>query len=303
MVEVNNLSSKQFSKGVMMVLLGAICFSTKGVFAKLAYLQGAKALDILFLRMLFALPFYIVIYFKETRKRKLEISKSNYYNILLIGIIGYYLAALFDFIGLQYISANLERIVIFTYPTFVLILGYIFYKRNVSRIQLISIFLCYLGILVSFMSDIKYLDFKNGIVGIGFVLLSSLTYAFYLVRSDSIIKSIGTLRFTCLSMIVSCFAVLLHHVIFNGIHMFSYNATIYFLGVVIAIVSTVLPSFLMTYGISLIGSSNMSIVASFGPIATMFLAYFFLNEKITLLHCIGTLLVLVGVYLIGKKGK
>lgn len=303
MIKQIHIHKNNFSKGVLMVLLGAICFSSKGVFAKLSYQHGASAIDILNLRMLFSLPFYILIYFNEQRKNKISITNSIKRNILIIGIIGYYLAALFDFIGLQYISANLERIVIFTYPTFVLILGYILFKRNINKIQLISILLCYAGIVISFYSDIQHFDFKNGIMGISFVLLSSLTYAFYLVKSDNIIKEIGTLRFTCLSMIISCCAVLIHNFILNGFNLFSYSKTIYLLGFVIATISTVLPSFFISYGISLIGSSNMSIVASFGPISTMFLAYFILQEKITLLHVVGTFLVLVGVYLIGKKGK
>lgn len=299
--KVNRFS--QFTKGIIMVLLGAICFSTKGIFAKLSYQLGASAIDILNLRMLFSLPIYVIIYLYENKKRSISINNKTWKNIVIIGVIGYYLAALFDFIGLQYISANLERIVIFTYPTFVLLLGYVFYKRKINKIQIISIILCYLGIVLSFISDISNFDFNEGILGIGFVLLSSLTYAFYLVRSDSIIKNIGTLRFTCLSMIVSCIAVLIHNFIFNGFNLLSYTSPIYLLGITIAIISTVLPSFFMSYGISLIGSANMSIVASFGPISTMVLAYYILNEKITILHIAGTILVLLGVYLIGRKGK
>lgn len=296
-------NTTDFSKGIIIVLLGAICFSTKGIFAKLAYQHGASAIDILNLRMLFALPFYVLIYAQENYKNKLPIKKNTWKNIIIIGIIGYYLAALFDFIGLQYITANLERIVIFTYPTFVIILGYIFYRRKINSVQIISIALCYLGIILSFYSDSNYFDFANGIIGIAFVLLSSLTYAFYLVRSDTIILEIGTLRFTCLSMIISCIAVLIHNLFTNGFNLLSYNKDIYILGITIAIVSTVLPSFLMTYGISLIGSSTMSIVASFGPISTMILAHFILNESITILHIIGTLLVLLGIYLISKKSR
>lgn len=288
-------------RGIFMVLLGAVFFSTKGIFAKLAYRYGVDAIAILNLRMLFSLPFYIVIYYRESLKKSIKISQTDKKDILIIGLIGYYLAALFDFKGLEYISANLERIVIFTYPTFVLLLGFLIYKRKITNTQILAVVICYLGILCSFLSDIKSIDIKSSLIGIGFVLLSSLTYAFYLVRSDSIISRIGTLRFTCISMIISCVAVLLHNFIKNGFDLLSFSMPIYILGFTIAVVSTVLPSFLMTYGISLIGSSNMSIIASVGPVSTLFLAYFILGEPITLLHITGTLLVLIGVYTISKK--
>lgn len=258
------------------------------------------------IRMLFSLPFYIVILYFENKKKAVHISQKNWATILVLGIIGYYLAALFDFLGLQYVSANLERIVIFTYPTFVLLMGKLFFKRKILPVQFVAILCCYIGIILAFYSDKSLYNTANIGKGCLFILLSSLTYAFYLVNSDTIIKDIGTVRFTCISMIISCLAVLIHFALLHGFAVFHFPIQVYLLGICIAIISTVLPSFLMTNGIRLIGSSNMSIVASIGPIATIILSYFILKEHITLLHISGTLFVLIGVLVIsfyGNKSK
>lgn len=284
-----------YYKGILLVFIGAFCFSTKGIFAKLAFRYGVTGLEILTLRMLFSLPFYIAIYIIQQKKHPVKISKNTFLQILFLGIIGYYLAALFDFLGLQFVSANLERVIIFTYPTFVLLLGFIFYKRNISRIQISAILLSYVGILIAFISDYKTASGSSIFLGVLYVLLSALTYAFYLVRSDKLILQIGTAMFTCISMIISCIAVLIHFGIVNQFSIFNYPLPVYLIGVCIAIISTVLPSFLMTAGIKYIGSSNMSIVASIGPVSTIFLSFYVLNEDVTFLHITGTVFVLAGI--------
>lgn len=292
-----------FYKGVLLVFLGAVCFSTKGIFAKLAFQYGVDGLQILMLRMLFALPFYVAILLNEYKKKPAPIVKKDWLNVITLGLIGYYLAALFDFLGLQYVSASLERNIIFTYPTFVLIMAKVFFKRKISVIQIIAVVVCYAGILLAFYSDKAAYDSSNLTKGTIFVLLSSLTYALYLVRSDGLIKNIGTIRFTCISMIISCLAVLLHYVVVHGFDVLNFPKQVYLIGFTIAVVSTVLPSFFMANGIRLIGSSNMAIVASIGPIATIFLSYYILHERFTGLHLIGTVLVLVGVLIISVKGN
>lgn len=293
----------KFYKGVLFVFLGAICFSTKGIFAKLAFKYGVDGLQILTLRMLFALPFYIVILFNDYKKAPQPILKNDWINIISLGLIGYYLAALFDFLGLQYVSASLERNIIFTYPTFVLLMSKLFFKRKIHAIQIIAVMICYSGILLAFYSDKAAYASANLMKGTVFVLLSSVTYALYLVKSDGLIKNVGVIRFTCISMIVSCLAVLVHYFIVHGTDIFSFPPQVYYIGVGVAIISTVLPSFLMTKGIEFIGSSNMAIIASVGPIATIFLSNFILKEQISFLHIIGTILVLTGVLIISVKGN
>ena len=292
-----------FYKGVLFVFFGALCFSTKGIFAKLAFRYGVDGLQILTLRMLFALPFYVIILFNEYKKQPAPIIKNDWLNIITLGLIGYYLAALFDFLGLQYVSASLERNIIFTYPTFVLLMSRLFFKRKIQTIQIIAVVICYTGILLAFYSDKAAYASANLMKGTIFVLLSSLTYALYLVKSDGLIKNVGTIRFTCISMIVSCIAVIVHYLIVHGINIFSFPYQVYLIGVGVAVISTVFPSFLMTKGIELIGSSNMAIIASIGPISTIFLSTLILKETFSLLHIIGTILVLAGVLIISIKGN
>ena len=292
-----------FHKGVLFVFFGALCFSTKGIFAKLAFRYGVDGLQKLTLRMLFALPFYVIILFNEYKKQPAPIIKNDWLNIITLGLIGYYLAALFDFLGLQYVSASLERNIIFTYPTFVLLMSRLFFKRKIQTIQIIAVVICYTGILLAFYSDKAAYASANLMKGTIFVLLSSLTYALYLVKSDGLIKNVGTIRFTCISMIVSCIAVIVHYLIVHGINIFSFPYQVYLIGVGVAVISTVFPSFLMTKGIELIGSSNMAIIASIGPISTIFLSTLILKETFSLLHIIGTILVLAGVLIISIKGN
>jgi len=293
----------KFHKGILLVFLGAICFSTKGIFAKLAFKYDVDGLQILTLRMLFALPFYIIILARAYQTSPPDIGQKDKISIFILGLIGYYLAALFDFLGLQYVSATLERNIIFTYPTFVLLMSKLFFNKKIHPIQVLAVGICYLGILLAFYSDQSSYDHANLQKGTFFVLLSAITYAFYLVRSDNLINSVGIIRFTCISMIVSCLAVLIHYLIVHGLDIFSFTYQVYLIGLAVAIISTVLPSFLMTNGISLIGSSNMSIVASIGPIATIFLSNFILHEHASPLHISGTLFVLLGVFIISKYGK
>ena len=292
-----------FYKGILLVFFGALCFSTKGIFAKLAFTYGVDGLQILTLRMLFALPFYVVILFFEFRKSPPKIAKKDWTDIVTLGLIGYYLAALFDFLGLQYVSASLERNIIFTYPTFVLIMAKIFFKRKINNVQIMAVLICYVGIMLAFYSDKTSYESSNLTKGTIFILLSSITYALYLVKSDGLIKNIGTVRFTCISMIVSCIAVLVHYMLVHGFDIFSFQYQVYLLGIGVAIIATVMPSFLMTNGIRLIGSSNMAIVASVGPIATIFLSNFILKESISFLHIVGTIFVLLGVIMISFYGK
>ena len=292
----------KFYTGIFYVFLGAICFSTKGIFAKLAFTYGVNGMQILMLRMLFALPFYIVILIREYQSTPASISFSDKKNIIILGLIGYYLAALFDFLGLQYVSASLERNIIFTYPTFVLLMSRIFYKRKIFKTQIIAVILCYVGIILAFYSDKSFYNTQNLTKGTIFILLSSITYALYLVKSDNLIENVGIVRFTCISMIVSCIAVLVHYFILYGFDMFNFPKQVYWIGAAVAIISTVLPSFLMTSGIALIGSSNMSIIASIGPIATIFMSSLILHEKTTFMHILGTLFVLLGVIIISRYG-
>jgi drug/metabolite transporter (DMT)-like permease len=290
--------------GALLVFLAAFCFALKGVLIKLAYQYQIDTISLLTLRMVFALPFYVVIALKLSRKLPpANLSVQNWLKLGMLGIMGYYIASYMNFLGLVYITASLERILLFVYPTFVLLLGVLVYGRKVNRLQLLAVFLTYSGIFVAFLPNINSGQQKDVFLGAFWVIMSGLVYAVYLVGSDTMIARVGSQRYTCYAMIIATLVIVRHCLVANGLDLFRYSAPVYQLALLMAVLVTVIPTFLIAEGIKRIGSGNASIVASIGPIFTIVLATTFLNETISLFQFLGTLLVLFGVFLIGWKGR
>ncbi|GAB3323234.1 DMT family transporter [Larkinella ripae] len=290
--------------GALLVFLAAFCFALKGVLIKLAYQYRIDTISLLTLRMVFALPFYVAIAFYLTRRLPpAGLSATNWLKLGMLGITGYYIASFLNFLGLVYITASLERILLFVYPTFVLLLGMILYGRKVNRLQILALLLTYAGIVVAFVPNINSGQQKDVFLGAFWVVLSGLVYAVYLVGSDSMIARVGAQRYTCYAMITATAVTVLHCALVNGLNLFHYPAPVYWLALVMAVLVTVIPTFMIAEGIKRIGSGNASIVASIGPIFTIVLATTFLDETISFSQFGGTLLVLFGVFLIGWKGR
>lgn len=288
-------------KGVILVLAGAICYATKAIFVKLAFRYGVDGITMLTFRMLFSLPFYVAVLLYISRREKApEVQRSDYVNLVIAGLFGYYLASFFDFYGLQFISASLERLILFIYPTMTLFFGWLLYRRPIRRIQLLAILISYAGIAVAFRSDMAYTAADNLFKGAVLVFFAAITYAFYLAKSDVTIRSMGSIRFTCYSLILSCAAVFIHYAVVHEIDLFRYEWPVYLYALLIAVIATVIPTFLMAEGIKHIGSNNMSILASIGPVVTIVLSTFILDEPFTGMHLLGTVLVLSGIVLIGR---
>ncbi len=270
---------------------------------KLAYEYEVDSVSLLLLRMLFSFPFYIavaLIYSKE--KREGNLTKKHYLWLVACGILGYYLASFFDFEGLRYIKAGLERIILFLYPTIVLIINRLVLKIPITKLQSIAIMLTYLGVIVVFWDEVS-LDGQNVYLGSFLVFLSALTYASYIAGSGWLIPKFGVMTFTAWVMIVSCVCVFIHYLIVNSVDLFSFPWQVYAYGAGIAIFATVIPSFLVSASIKMITSSNFSIVAGIGPISTIILAYFFLNETLSFIQFIGAFVVIAGILLIKLKKK
>jgi drug/metabolite transporter (DMT)-like permease len=292
--------------GVVIALLGAVMFSTKAVFVKLAYQHDIDSVTLLMFRMLFALPFYIVIAFVVSKqKNEYELTKKDYKSILLLGIAGYYLASFLDFQGLKYISASLERLILFTYPTIVVLIGVFFYKEKITRNQIIALVLTYIGIAIVFLgNEDSSITFDNLVLGGLYVGTCAISYAIYLVGSGQIVPKLGTWKYTSYVLIVACVFVILHYLVANqGIGNLDFPIQVYIYAILMATISTVIPTLLISEGIRLIGASNASIVGSVGPISTIVLAYIFLDERLTLVQMLGGVLVLGGVLLISIQKK
>lgn len=291
--------------GSLLVFGAAFGFALKGIFIKSAYEYGIDSISLLALRFLFSAPFYLITIFRTRLKEETHpvISNKIWCQVALVGFIGYYVSAYFNFLGLEYVSASLERILLFIYPTFVLLINAFLVKRKVSGMQWLALMITYAGIIVAFTKHFEVHQQKNISLGAFLVILSGLTYSFYLVGSDKLISKLGTTRFTSWAMLSALVPTLIHSYIFNQLDIFRFPADVYAIALAMAVFSTVLPTFMFSAGIKRVGSGNASIIASIGPIFTIFLATMYLNEPIWLEQITGTFLVLTGVFLVSWKGN
>ncbi|MCK5280115.1 MAG: DMT family transporter, partial [Cyclobacteriaceae bacterium] len=213
---------------------------------------------------------------------------------------GYYIASYFDFYGLQFISASLERLVLFIYPTLVIIISSLALKKKATKVQIYAILITYLGIFVAFADDLS-LESERLWIGVTSIIFSAFTYAVYLVGSGTLIPKLGSVRFTAYAMTASCLMVILHYSVANTYEVLNQSWEVYALGFAMAMASTVIPSFLISEAIKRLGASNFAIYGSLGPISTIILAIIFLGERIDIYQIVGTIVVILGVSIINLK--
>lgn len=300
-------NNRQAIIGCLFVLLGAFGFSAKAVLIKLAY-DYSHQLDVItlmVLRMAISLPFFLVVaLWPVNNSTKAEdaqrLNRQDWLMIFGLGILGYYVASYLDFAGLQYISAGLERLILFIYPTFVVLFTAAIQRRAINRHQALALALSYAGMILVFVDNRAAMASSGLLLGSALVLASAIAFAFFLMGSGMMVKRIGSTRFTAYSMTVACLATGLHFVIQHGVKLLNLPANVYWLALIMAIFSTVLPAFLMNAGISRIGAGSASIISSIGPIGTLALAFLLLNETLTAAQLAGTALVLIGVYVVSR---
>jgi drug/metabolite transporter (DMT)-like permease len=243
-----------------------------------------------------------VLYWLSQKKPVPENLSSKLLKITFLGFIGYYLASWFDLKGLELISAQLERLTLFTYPIMVALLGALFFKTPLTRKIIVSLLVTYSGLWIVFYKELE-LSGDNVLLGTLFVALAALSFSFYVLFGKQEIRKIGSLWFTGLAMSISSLFVLLHFSIFNDYSDLNVsNMAWVWLGL-LAIFSTVIPSFMISEAIHKIGPTQTGIVGSLGPIMTMGLAIWILNEPFTIWHAIGMLCILGGVSLLSYRGK
>jgi drug/metabolite transporter (DMT)-like permease len=303
---VNNHIQKISLSGFLITIGGAIFFSTKAIFVKLAFQETkVDALTLLSLRMLFSLPFYIVAAWVAGRKDEVKpLTKRQWLWIMLMGIFGYYLSSLFDFIGLQYVSAGLERLILFLYPTFAVLINTFYFKTKLSRVQVAALILTYIGIGIAYWGEIYSAQYgPQFFYGSFMIFLCAITYSFYLVGTGRLVNGVGATRYTAYAMLTATAGIFIHYLLQQpGTH-FQFNTSLVGYGIALAIIATVLPSFMMSVGMKKIGSNNVAIITSIGPVSTILQAHFVLGESIILEQIIGTMLVIIGVLLIGWQSK
>ena len=295
--------------GYGLVLLGALGFSAKAIIIKLAYAANGEvdAITLMALRMLFALPFFLLVAVWHNKKfPALPLDKKQWGVVIVLGLMGYYIASYLDFIGLQYISAGLERIIIFLYPTFVVLFSAVVYKRRITARVGIALGLSYAGTMLVFIEHLSMAS-SGLLLGSGLVLGSAVIFSWFVMGSGVMTQRIGSARFTAYTMTVAIVATLVHFAVRHGAALtrmpslpYAGWERVYSLALIMAVFSTVLPAFFMNAGIRRIGAGSASIISTTGPIATLVLAYMLLGEAITPIQLAGTFFVLAGVYVVSQ---
>ncbi len=283
--------------GLIYVTISAILFSSKGVIIKTAYTEGVDAITFLMFRMLFSFPFYVIILIFYSSKVSAKPSNKQFGLVIFLGLSGYYLSSLFDFYGLEYVSAGLERLILFIYPTLTTLIGYFFFQKKVGKYIFYSLILTYIGIfgVVAYDVSTQGTEIVKGVI---YILLCALVFAIYLVFSDDLVHIFGTIKFTCLVMIAASFGVFMQYFIEkNAIDLLQYSFKTYYLGFFLALFCTVIPTFLMNDGIKKIGASSTAVTATLGPVWTLILANIVLGEQIYAIQILGTSFVVGGIWL------
>jgi drug/metabolite transporter (DMT)-like permease len=278
---------------------GAVLFSTKAVLAKLLYQHDIDAVTLIAFRMMFSLPVFAAIALWKMRTEA-PLSGADRWRLIGLGLVGYYLSSFLDFLGLQYISVGLERLILFLTPTFVLLITSVFLKHHISRMQWLALAISYCGIVLVFVHDLQG-GASNVVLGSLLVLGAASSYALYLIGSGQLVRRIGSLRLVSYAMCVSSVACIGQFFLLRPAEMLVQPMQVYWLSLLNGILCTVLPVFMTMIAVARIGAATVSQAGMVGPVSTLFLGALILNEPITQWQLAGTSLVLCGIYLLSKK--
>ncbi|CAG9163525.1 hypothetical protein LMG32289_00057 [Cupriavidus pampae] len=286
--------------GLAIAAVGAVLFSAKAIVAKLMYRYNVDAVMVITLRMLFAVPLFMAIGWWQARKLP-ALSWADRGRVVFLGFIGYYLSSFLDFIGLQYITAGLERLILFLTPSFVLLATAFLFRRPIHARQWISLLLAYAGILLVFAHD---LDVSGAQVWLGgaLVLGSALSYGVYLILSGELVKRVGSLRLVAYAMCVSTACCAIQYVVLGRpLAELAQPAPVLWLSVLNAVFCTVLPVSMTMVAVARIGAPLASQAGMIGPVSTLALAFWLLGEPVTGVQLAGSALVLGGMYLLSAR--
>ncbi len=289
--------------GVVFVIIAALGFSSKGVLIKLAYALDPRidAISVMAVRMLLALPFFLLVALRFARRQDTKpLQRQDLHAILALGFLGYYASSWLDFTGLKYISASLERLILYLYPTLVVLLSAMYYRRAITRPEHHALALGYAGIALVFFVDLHFAGadvLKGGVL----VFVAALSYAVFLLVSEHTIRRVGAARFTAYSMSIATLATSTHYVVQHGLRLPAFSAAFYLLGLAMALLCTVIPAFMMNAGMQRIGAGMTAMVSSVGPVMTIALAYLLLHEPVQSVQLLGTVLIVGSVLLLVRR--
>lgn len=279
-------------------MIGSIAFSGKAIIVKLAYRYGVDAVTLIMLRMLFALPFFAIMAWWSSRGKP-PLTRKDWLGVLGLGFTGYYLASFLDFAGLAYISASLERLILYLNPTLVMLLGLVLYKRRITGQQLFGMGLSYCGVALVFGHEmaLQGVGERSGAAwGAMLVFLSAVSYAFYLVYSGELVKRLGSLRLVGLATTVACLLCIVQFVVLKPWSAALVAPEVVWLSLLNATACTVAPVLMVMMAIERIGSGAAAQTGMVGPMSVIFMGVLILDEPFTAWVAAGTALVIAGIF-------
>ncbi|MEO5797150.1 MAG: DMT family transporter [Rhodoferax sp.] len=295
------VATKNIASGLLLALFGSIAFSGKAIIVKLAYRYGVDAVTLIMYRMLFALPIFAVMAWWSSRGKP-PLTRRDWWGVLGLGFTGYYLASFLDFAGLGYISASLERLILYLNPTIVVAMGWVLYRKPITRIQALGMAVCYCGVVLVFGHEIN-LQGANAGLGALLVFGSAISYAIYLVYSGQMVQRLGSLRLVGLATTVACLLCLLQFVVLRPMSAASVAPEVIWLSVLNATACTAAPVLMVMMAIERLGAGLAAQVGMVGPLSTILMGVVILGEPFTGWVAAGTVLVVTGIYVFTRSGR
>jgi drug/metabolite transporter (DMT)-like permease len=290
--------------GLLLAVVGAIAFSGKAIIVKLAYRHGVDAVTLIMYRMLFALPLFLLMAWWAERQpsaRAQPLTRRDMLGIGALGFTGYYLSSYLDFVGLQYISAGLERLILYLNPTLVMVLSWMIFKKPLQPLRVVAMAISYSGVLLVFGHEVS-LSGPDVALGAFWVFLSALTYAGYLIYSGQLVQRVGSLRLVGWATTVACLCCIAQFLLMRPLSAAAVPADVLWLSALNAVVCTVAPVLMVMMAIERIGPALTSQTGMIGPLSTIALGVLVLDEPLNAWIGMGTLLVLGGVFMVSKYG-
>ena len=284
--------------GLALATIGSVAFSAKAIIIKLAYRYGVDAVTLIMYRMLFALPIFAMMAWWASRGKP-ALSQRDWWGVAGLGFSGYYLASFLDFAGLSYISASLERLILYLNPTLVLLLGLVLYKRRIHRLQMLGMAVSYLGVLVVFGHELGVQGSDAALGGV-LVFLSAVTYSVYLIFSGELVQRLGSLRLVGLATGVACLLCLAQFLVLRPLSAALVAPEVLWLSLLNATLCTAMPVLLVMMAIERIGAGMAAQAGMVGPMATILMGVLVLGEPFTAWIAAGTVLVIAGIYIFSR---
>jgi drug/metabolite transporter (DMT)-like permease len=287
----------QQQKGIFFVVMGTLLFSSKAIIVKMLFQLGLGALELQTLRMLLILPFYLAILIWVVARQGWGVTRKDVLGAIAAGVACYHIASYLDLQGLLYISAGLERMILFCYPAISMLFAWLLLKEKVTTRLWLALIVAYSGIGLFFFADLSF-GGENLWLGSILVFIASIFTAWYMIANQIYSRRIGSQRFTCIAMIGAVTSMLIHASVAGVQDLTSFTSPMYIGAATIAFFCTLIPSFLVSAGVKIIGASQAGIVGAVGPLMTIVLSNYLLNEPLGWLHFAGLTLVILGMRLL-----